>query len=101
MRGVALAVCVLGVFLLLFFGNLPGAKINSIEDVRVGQNVIFEGVVDRENINGNFHIMYIGGVSVVCHCNGLFDKKRVRVNGIIQLYNDKKQISAYSIEVLD
>lgn len=100
MRGQALAFCILGIFVLLALGSLQPAHVLSLEGARVGEPVLYEGFVTHEIIRGSFHILSIGNETIVCHCRGSYQGKTVRVRGVVQLFDEKRQLSAWEIVVI-
>ena len=76
-------------------------KIDEIGGVLPGTSVQFEGVVSSDRILGDLHILKVDNVSVSCHCSGFYQGKNVRGLGVVESFNDKIQIKAHSLEILD
>tara|TARA_Y100000310_G_C20650710_1_gene799270 strand:- start:62 stop:370 length:309 start_codon:yes stop_codon:yes gene_type:complete len=100
-RGVSFIMVILGlVFLLVLF--VSEAKV--IEDIRnleINTKVVLEGVVDGERLLGNFNILNINGIDVVCECRESYKGSEIIVEGVIEEYDNKKQVRVLEIKLSD
>lgn len=103
MRGSALGVAVLGIFLLIaMLGFQDYVQIDSVSDLDgmiVNSRVQIEGVVESDRLAGEIHIMRLNGVDVVCDCEESYLDKRVLIFGVVEDYLGNKQVRAMEIRV--
>lgn len=105
MRRFAFVVAFLGIFVLLgLLVFLPPKEIKSLgdlQDLRVNQKVFLTGKVESEKQFGDFNIMHVEGVEVVCECKRSYIDKDLEILGAVSEYEGKKQVSVLRIKILN
>jgi len=73
------------------FENLEGMEINT----RVEINGKVEGVKDFED----FKILIVDGIEIICDCKQNYLGKQIKIIGLVDEYNGKRQIKALKISL--
>ncbi len=98
MRYVALALTIVGIFVLVgVMVFSPAREINSLDNVQVNEKVEIEGIVTEERIIKKINIMQVNGIELVCDCILSFKGKKVRVMGVVEEFNGKRQVRVLRI----
>jgi len=101
MRHISLIAAILGICVLFLLLNLSAKNVDNIDNLKVKERVILEGVVDGEKIGNNYNSFNIGNVSVRCYCKDSFNGKNTSVNGYVEEYNGKRDVRALTISVIE
>ncbi len=105
MKGMALFIAISGIFVLeLLMLSLKAVEINDVKELdnlEINSKVVVEGKVVNERILylGSKLIVLDNGVEIICEDSESFKGKRIRVEGLIDEFNNKKQIGALRIEI--
>jgi hypothetical protein len=81
--------------LLIFFPKEIEKR--SIEDMEINEKIIFEGKIENERNFGDFRILNIDGLDIICDCKESYLGKHVEIVGLIDEYNGNKQIKVLKI----
>ena len=97
MRRFAFVIAIVGLFLLALLLNQKPKEVSDYEGLRnfeINSKVIVEGRVVSEKLiyDGNKILTLDNGLELICECSENFKGKIVEVVGIVEEYNDKKQI---------
>ena len=103
-KKLALLISIFGTFFLLFSLNSEPKTIDSLEsleDFEINEKVSISGVVLDERVYGDFKIIKISGIEIICSCKGSYLNEKVEVIGVITEFNNKRQITALKINPLN
>ena len=95
---------ILGIAILIVFFTLPAKEISGFEELEklnINDKVSFNGVVEKVRDFGDFKIIKIKGIDVVCDCKDDFTGKEIEIIGKVEEYNGKKQVRALRIQVFE
>lgn len=109
LQKIYLVFSLIGILLLLFLSSFINPKEISICDVNKtadNEKITVRGmIIDEKILAENFKLLVIKNndckIDVVCNCKTTLFNNNVLVTGRIQMYNNKKQISADKIGVLN
>ena len=101
MRHISLIAAILGICVLFLLLNFNAKNVDNIDNLKVKERVILEGVVDGEKIGNNYNSFDIGNVSVRCYCKDSFNGKNISVKGYVEEYNGKRYVRVLKIEIID
>ncbi len=104
MKEVALLIAIVGMLVLgLLMLNLRAVEVGDAEDLRgleVNTKVIIEGRVAEERVLYlGTKLLMIDDLEVICECPEDFKGKMVKVEGLVDEFNGKRQVKALRIEV--
>lgn len=94
-------VAILGIAFLLgvmVFPNYIEVNSANIENMEINEKVVISGVVDNEREFGDFKILKINGVDIICDCEDQLINEEIIVKGVVSEYQSQKQIMALTIE---
>jgi hypothetical protein len=100
LRRVSFILLILGLFGLFVFALKDQVEINGLvelEELELNTKVMIKGIVENERDFGEFRILNINGIEVVCKCYGKFKGFEVEVIGFIEEYESLKQIRVLEI----
>ncbi len=101
MRRIAFVISLVGIFVLLGAFMLPAKNVGSAEDLEkleINTKVILSGKVENERVYGDFRILSVNGISVICNCPGDYLGKNVEILGKVSEYEGKIQIEILRIK---
>ena len=102
LKKLSFSVAVLGIGLLLFLLGAPAEEFSgSFEEHEENKKIFLEGKVDSERDFREYKSFTIDGVEVICDCREELLGKRIRVEGIVEEYEGKRQIRVLEIGVLE
>jgi|TARA_B100000315_G_scaffold220235_1_gene222729 hypothetical protein len=102
MRRISFIFAILGISFLFYIFLFAETKIESFEDLdklEINSQIILEGVVTNEKDFGNFKILTIKEIDVVCNCKKSYLDEKLFVEGIVSEYLGKKQVKVLSIKL--
>ncbi len=105
MRKIAFIITMICLFILAFLLlNQKTIEITSKEDIfnlKDNEKIVVEGKVSEERPSGNSRIIKLdNGIDFYCENCPSYLNKKIKVYGIIEDYNSKKQINILKIEIL-
>ncbi len=92
----------LAVLLVIFIEAKP-VEVNNFDELNaldLNTKILISGKVESERDLGDFLIMNLKGVELVCNCAGNYLEKFVEVEGVVEEYNGRKQIGVLKINIL-
>ncbi len=106
MKILSLITSLIGIFIL---GSLilimKPIEVENLEDIEVladNTKVVIEGKISEERtLYEGTKMLKIKDIEAICECNGKYNDKNVRIKGIIDEYDHKKQILVMEIETLN
>ena len=104
LRKISFIVVILGLAFLFYLLMMSPKEINSLDELdslEINEKVIFKGIVDSQRDFGDFRILVVDGIKVVCNCVDSYIGREVEVEGFIDEFNDKKQVRASRINIFD
>ena len=104
MKRIALLIAVMGLFVLgLLMLNLKAVEVGNEDDLKkleVNTKVIVEGRVAEERVLYlGTKLLIINDLEVICECSESFKGRRIRVEGLVDEFNGKRQVRVLKIEV--
>jgi len=102
LRKYAFIVAILGIAVLLGLLILSPKELDSsdeLDSMEINEKVVLEGKVESERDFGGFRIMGIEGkdFKVICECEESYLDKEVEILGLVEEFNDKKQVRVLRI----
>ena len=100
LRKLGFILAVIGIAILLSLLLFKPKEISSIENINnltINSKVLLKGLVESERDFGNFKIWGIKGIEVVCDCKESYLDKEVEVIGVVEEFNDKKQVRVLKV----
>jgi len=106
LRIVAFIVLIMGVSVLLSFLVWPGYELvvtlDDLDELEINSKVVLIGNVKEVRDFDGFMVMNVNGIDVVCNCGDVdYLEKDVEIKGLVDLYEDEKQIEVLKIRILD
>jgi hypothetical protein len=106
MKKLSFGIALAGIFILgLLMFKLKVVEVNSfddLEELEINTKVELEGrVIEERALYEGTKMFIIGDIEVICECLESFKGKEIRITGMIEEFNGKKQVRALRIEVLD
>lgn len=107
MKGYALGIALIGIAVLLFFLIRPYTEelvtISDLQQAPPGTKVYLEGSVSSERLLGDERVLTVSSIPVICDCQGLasLENSFVKVTGIIEEYQDARQVRVLKITVIE
>lgn len=101
MRRWAFVIAMLGMFVLVLFFSVGPEEVESVEGLVVNKNVLLNGIVVEERViyEGVKVLILDSGIELVCECDESFVDRRVRVEGVVEEFDGRKQVRVLRIEV--
>lgn len=96
LKRIAFIVAILGsslLILLLVWGVVMVEGLEDLEFFEINKNVLIGGVILGEKDYGNFRVLNVQGVDILCDCKGNFLGREVFILGVVGEYLEKKQIN--------
>ena len=101
LRKISFILASLGIAFLLALLIIPGEELGDrdIDNMMVNEKVFLEGKVESERDFGNFKIWKINGkdFEVVCDCEESYLNKEVQIIGLVDEFNEEKQVRVLEI----
>jgi len=104
LRKYAFIVSILGIAVLLGLLILSPRELGSLEEldnIEINEKVVLEGKVESERDFGDFKVLSIRGIEIVCECGGEDDgsylNKEVKIIGLVEEFRDKRQVRVLRI----
>jgi len=85
---------------LILLSPKPAGLLDDINDMEINEKVMLQGIVDSERDFGDFRIWNIEGIEVVCDCKESYLGKEVEIVGLVEEFNEKKQVRVLEIKIL-
>jgi len=101
LKKMSFVLTMVGIVVLLILLTFPAEILRNIDEGDLKEKVYFEGEVSNERSIGESKLINIDGIEVICDCRESYLGKEVRIEGLVDSYNGKRQIRALKIEVLD
>ncbi len=102
MRRISFIFAILGIsflFYIFLFGETSVESFEDLNKLEINSQIILEGIVTNEKDFGNFKILTIKEIDVICNCLGSYLEKEIVVEGVVSEYLGKKQIKVLSINL--
>lgn len=102
LRKYAFIVAILGIAVLLGLLILSPKELDSsdeLDSMEINEKVVLEGKVESERDFGDFRILSVNSIEIVCECGdeeSYLDKK-VKIIGLVEEFNEKKQVRVLRI----
>lgn len=95
----SLIVAVIGLAVLVGLLLLEPREVDEseIRDLEKGTYVSFSGFVKSQRIFDGFSVLVVDDLEVTCACEDFFKGQRVRVEGLVEIYDGTKQVKALRI----
>lgn len=105
MKKTALFVALIGIGILIWIMVAQPVLVEEYSDIRempINKRVSLSGEVSDERDFDGLRVMKVGGIEVVCSCSEkiIYLGKSVEVIGIVEEYEERKQIRALEISIL-
>lgn len=99
LKKISFIIAIIGIAILIILLNLSPKQVQSLENEKINEKIKIQGTVTAERDLNNFKILTLGNIEAVCNCKGTYKNKQVEIIGLVQLYNNKKQIQVLEIKV--
>ncbi len=100
LKRVSFIIAVITLSFLIFLLARSPVIVQDIEKAEINQKIILEGIVNSARDLDNFKILLVNGTEVVCSCSQNYLNKHVQVTGLVEEYQNKKQIRALEIRTI-
>lgn len=70
----------------------------TLDSFEINTKVELDGKVERERVFEDFKVLVVEGIEIICDCEEYYLGKQIKIIGLIDEYNGKKQIKALTIE---
>lgn len=100
LKKISFIVALIGIAFLMFLLAKPSLEVQNMEEAKINQKIIIEGVVKSEKEMSNFKILSINNTEVLCSCSQTYLNKKVQVIGLVEEYKGKKQVRVLEIRAL-
>ncbi len=100
MRRIALAVSLIGLFILMLIFESSSEYVSDVKDLErfeIGQKVYLQGIVEGERKFGETKLISINEIDIICECDESYLGKSLLIEGVIEDYLGKKQIKVLRI----
>ena len=104
LRKYAFIIAILGIAVLLGLLMLSPKELYSLDELdsmEINEKVVLEGKVESERDFGDFKVLSVRGIEIVCECGGENDEsylgKEVKIIGLVRKFNDNKQVRVLRI----
>jgi len=108
LRKYAFIVAILGIAVLLGLLILSPRELGSLDEldsIGINEKVVLEGKVESEREFGDFKVLSVRGIEIVCECGGEDDEsyldKEVKIIGLVEEFNDRKQVRVLRISEVE
>jgi len=102
LRELSFIFTLVGISLLLLLMIFPRyvliENVQDLGDVEINEKVYIVGIVESEKNFGDFRILKMKGLEIVCNCDKSFLDEKIGVMGLVGEYKGEKQIRALKIE---
>ena len=102
MRRLSFVIAIAGLFVLSLFFSFEGKEVDSLGNLEINEKVIVKGkVVEERNIYFGTKLFILdNGIEIVCECSESFLDRDVRIEGLAEEYEGRKQIRALKVYFL-
>jgi len=102
MRRISFIFAILGIFLLIvFLFFIPNKELKNVKDLNKtinNEKVILSGVVQNEKTSNKFRLFNINKINVICSGCKSYSGKFVKIKGVIDDYEGKKEVRVLEIQ---
>ena len=100
LKKISFTIGVIGIAMLVILLNSSPKEVKSIANEKINQKVTIQGKVLSERQFNDFSILQIEGIEAICECKNPYLNKEVRVIGLVEEYQGKRQIKILEIKVI-
>jgi hypothetical protein len=97
LKRISFIVCLLGITFLVVSIGFDSEPAGNLDEIEINSKVFLRGIVDEEREIGNFRILTIKEIQVVCNCQESYLGERVEVVGLVDEFNGERQIRVLEI----
>jgi DNA/RNA endonuclease YhcR with UshA esterase domain len=104
MRKYAFILAIVGISVLLGMLILSPMEISNVEELKnleINSKVSIIGNVEDERNFGDFKILKVRGVELVCDCVNSYLGKELEIVGLVAVFEGEKQIRVLRLDMLD